>query len=547
MDQTVKINKKIDELSELYINTVLNFAPVMGTMLGLYQFDGKLGTFTPDAISDFMNKVKIIEEDLEKINPDELETPDRIDYMLLKSEIHKNKREYEIEKTHQIEPSIGPEMCFGSIYGLLFRHQGKLNEKVGDMFSRMREIPRYMKEAGAHLKNPPKLYIENAIESAESGKYLFGETLDAMFTGDMEKHRDEYNDLKAKILESMENYKKFLKTEIMPKAVPNFAIGKDAFNDRLKNDNFMDEDADQLEEMGKNLFEQFDNELKELAKTIDPKLSWADIVRQYKKEHPTLDEMLTAYRRETAMTKAFVEENDLVTFPPDEKAEIIFTPPSQRHLIPWAAFFPCAHFDRESYGHFIVTPPNPSFPADKQEAQMQEHNWYKLKLNSVHEVYPGHHLQLTWARENPRLARAISMCTVFVEGWALYTEELMRELGYFKEPVQILFQLKDKVWRAARIIIDVGLHVKGMTVEQAVKILSDTIGYSEYAALTEVKRYSRTPTQPMSYLTGLTKILNMREKFRAKYPDLPLKEFHDRMMKCGSLPPKLMEMEIGLE
>lgn len=546
MEQTVKINKHIEEISENYINTILNFAPVMGTMLGLYQFDGKIGSFTPDAINGFLQKINILDSELEKINQDELEIGDKIDYMLLKSEIHKNRREYEVEKTHQIEPSTGPEMCFGSIYGLLFRHQGRMNEKVGDMFSRMREFPRYLKEAGAHLTNPPKIYIENAIESAESGKYLFGEQMDQMFTGDMEKHREEYNELKGKVLSAMDEYKEFLKTEIMPRSVPDFAIGRDAFNDRLKNDNFMDEDADTLEEMGKNLFEQFDTELKELAKEIDPELSWADIVRKFKKDHPTPDEMLTAYKRETALAKAFTMENDLVTIPPDEKVEIIFTPPSQRHLIPWAAFFPCAHFDRESYGHFIVTPPNTEFPPDKQESQMQEHNWYKMKLNSVHEVYPGHHLQLTYARENPRLARALSMNTVFVEGWALYTEELMRELGYFRDPVQILFQLKDKVWRAARIIIDVGLHVKGMKVEEAVKILSDTIGYSEYAALTEVKRYSRSPTQPMSYLTGLMKILDMRRRFQAKYPELPLKEFHDRMMICGSLPPKLMEMEIGL-
>ncbi|MCD4784172.1 MAG: DUF885 domain-containing protein [Candidatus Eremiobacteraeota bacterium] len=546
MQENIKASEKIKSISEEYLKSMLEDFPAMATMMGIYDRDGELGILDSDKVEKIIKENKKFQSDLDRIDPSELSVPDRVDYKLLKSEFRKGIREMEHEKRYSIEPSLYPEMCFNSVYGILFRHRDRLKEKAGDIISRMKQIPRYLKEGRKLLKNPPRIYVESAIESASSGKVLFKESLGELFNTELSEHLDEYEKARDEVLESLEEYKKFLKDELIHRAVPDFAIGKEAFNDRLKYDHFLDEDVDEIEALGKEIYEKVDLELKDLAKKIDPDLPWVDIVRKYKKIHPDTDELIAAYTQETQKARRFIEENDLVSFPPGEKVEVIFTPPFQQHLIPWAAFFPCAYFDKESMGHFVVTPPNPDFPPEKQLAQLQEHNRYKMVLNSVHEAYPGHHLQFSFARENPRLARAISMSTLFAEGWALYTEELMKETGYLKEPVQILFQLKDKVWRAARILIDVGLHAKGMTVDEAVEILRDTIGYSEFAALTEVKRYTRTPTQPMSYLVGLSKIIKIRDKFRAKHPDLPLKEFHDRILKIGTIPPRLVEEELGL-
>jgi uncharacterized protein (DUF885 family) len=457
------------------------------------------------------------------------------------------RRSFETEKDYANEPSYYPETCFNAIYGILFRHQDKLEEKAGALLSRLRELPGFLSEGKKLIETPPRLFMENAIESADSGRVLFEESLEELFSSNLVKHKKEYETLKIKALEALEDYKDYLKNDVMNRAVRDFAAGREAFEDRLKNDYFLEEDADAIEALGISMFEEADREVREIAKQIDPDRKWVDIVRENKVKHPDLENMLETYKETVRKIKDFIIEKDLVSFPPGEKMDIIFTPPFERHLIPWAAFFPCAHFDKSSGGHFVVTPPNPEFSPEKQELQMQEHNLYKMILNAVHEAYPGHHLQLSYARENPSIIRGLAPCTLLIEGWALYTEELMREVGYLTEPLQILFQLKDKVWRASRIIIDVGLHVKGMSIDEAMRILTETIGYSEHAALTEVKRYCRTPTQPLSYLTGLVKLQEMRSRFFTVFPGSSLKNFHDSVLACGSIPPALIAEEIGLK
>lgn len=550
-ENAVKINNidangRIDQLSLQYLDFLLKYYPSIGTMLGIYSQDGKLDSLDPDKIDEVTAQVKSIEQELRDVDPKELSPEDYTDYLLLKSELHKHLREYEEEKRYIFEPSLYPGTCFNSIYGLLFRHGNRLPEKAGAILSRMGQIPEYLESAKKLLKKPPQLYLESAIETTNSGKLLFEGSLTELFNGELSQHWSEFEELKTKVLQALDDYVQFLEKDLSSQCIDSFAIGRDAFEDRLKNDNFLTENADEIEALGREYYRQTEEELIKLAETIDPGTSWVELIKRQKKHHPTPENMIEEYEKITYQARDYVVQNKLVSFPPGEKMEIIFTPPFQQHLIPWAAFFPPAYFDRESIGHSLVTPPNPQFPPEKQEMQMQEHNYIKMILNSIHEAYPGHHLQLSWARENPRIIRALSPCHLFVEGWALYTEELMKELGYIKEPIQILFQLKDKLWRAARIIIDVGLHVKGMSVEKAVEVLTESIGYSPYAALTEVKRYAHSPTQPMTYLTGLSKIMQMRDQFKKKYPLQPLREFHDRMMKAGSIPPSLMAVEMGL-
>ncbi|MCE1245177.1 MAG: DUF885 domain-containing protein [Firmicutes bacterium] len=539
-------NETVKDLGRKYLDFILEFFPSAGTMMGLYHLDDVLDTINRDKIEQLVKQTKSMKEEAEAVDINELGVSDSIDLRLLKSELHKTLRSFEVEKDYASEPSFYPEVCFNAVYGILFRHQDKLKEKAGALLSRLRGIPEFLSEGKKLLETPPRLFVENAIESAESGKVLFEESLEELFSGELSTYKNEYEDLKIKALDALEDYKKFLKEELLEKASPDFAVGREMFEDRLKNDYFLTESADEIEALGKELFEVTEKELIKLAAEIDPSKKWVDLVKENKIKHPEPDKMIEAYNETVAKIKQFIIDRDLVSFPPGEKMEIIFTPPFERHLIPWAAFFPCAHFDKTSAGHFVVTPPNPEFPPEKQALQMQEHNYNKMILNAVHEAYPGHHLQLCHARENPSIIRGLAGCNLFVEGWALYTEELMQEIGYLTEPMQILFQLKDKVWRASRIIIDVGLHVKGMPMEEAMNILTRTIGYSEHAALTEVKRYCRTPTQPLSYLTGLTKIQQMKKAFMSKYPESGLKQFHDKVLACGSIPPALIAEEIGI-
>ena len=146
-------------------------------------------------------------------------------------------------------------------------------------------------------------------------------------------------------------------------------------------------------------------------------------------------------------------EHDIVTVPDDERIEVIPTPEYIRNVIPFAAYFDPPKFDANPNGIYIVTPS----VGDDPNA-MREHNYSSISNTSIHEAYPGHHLQLSVAGKHPSLTRALTNAPEFVEGWGMYSEQMMREQGFDDAPNFRLNMYTDAIWRACRIILDVRMH-----------------------------------------------------------------------------------------
>jgi uncharacterized protein (DUF885 family) len=221
------------------------------------------------------------------------------------------------------------------------------------------------------------------------------------------------------------------------------------------------------------------------------------------------------------------------------------TPVFERATTPYAAYLQPAPFDAEHGGTFFVTPVDVGRRPEVQEQQLQGHNYVSLPLTTLHEAYPGHHLQLSHAVKVGSRLRRLSDSNVFAEGWALYCEELMYEQGYFLDPVTRLYQLKDLLWRACRVVIDVGLHTGRMTVAEAVEYLVDQAMLERVNAEAEVRRYTLTPTQPMSYLVGKLELLKVREEAKRRMgARFNLYDFHAALLSSGTLPPALIREEL---
>ncbi len=121
---------------------------------------------------------------------------------------------------------------------------------------------------------------------------------------------------------------------------------------------------------------------------------------------------------------------------------------------------------------------------------------------------------------------------------------MLEQLGYLDKPLQRLGRLSDQLWRAARIILDVSLHTKNMTVEEGIDFLVSRASLERSNARAEVRRYTASPTQPMSYLIGKLEILKLIDEYKKKHPQASLKEVHDAVLSCGSLPPRLMRQRL---
>jgi uncharacterized protein (DUF885 family) len=314
----------------------------------------------------------------------------------------------------------------------------------------------------------------------------------------------------------------------------------------LTEDHALDLNAEDLDRIGREAIVQTREEMDAVAATMAPGASWPELVERGKAEHVGAPERVRpAYEAAMERARQFVIYHELVSMPVEESLEIIDTPEYWRPLMPYAAYMPAAPFEPVQKGFFFVTPVDTTAPPEQQAKQLQGHNRFHMEVVALHEAYPGHHLQLLHANAHPSRLRRFFANNVFAEGWALYCEQLMRELGFNEGGMGHLMQLRDQLWRACRVVVDAGLHAGGMTVAEAVRLLVEEARLEEPNAVAEVKRYTMTPTQPMSYLIGKREILQLRDLYRARMRDrFTLRGFHDALLSHGTIPPAFVRREM---
>src|SRR5438067_435489 len=186
-------------------------------------------------------------------------------------------------------------------------------------------------------------------------------------------------------------------------------------------------------------------------------------------------------------------------------------------------------------------------PPSAQERILRDHCRYELGVTALHEGYPGHHLHLVHAQHQPSDTRKVVWTPLTVEGWALYCEDMMGEEGFYQSEEEQFFQRVHLLWRATRILLDVGLHTRGMTFEQAVEHMTTHLRVDRANAEAEVRRYCAEPAQPLCYAVGRREILELRKDFRAAQGKaFTLRRFHDALLRYGGLPVTLIRWGLGL-
>ena len=312
-----------------------------------------------------------------------------------------------------------------------------------------------------------------------------------------------------------------------------WALGRERYDELVGLRAFDGLDADDILAVGEEQLALNAEARVAAAREIDPSVPEATVVDRIKSDHPqTFEAALTAYRDVMVRARRHLIERDIVTVPDDERIEVIPTPEYIRNVIPFAAYFDPPKFDADPNGIYIVTPS----VGDDPNA-MREHNYSSISNTSIHEAYPGHHLQLSVAGKHPSLTRALTNAPEFVEGWGMYSEQMMREQGFDDAPNFRLNMYTDAIWRACRIILDVRMHRGEIGVDESIRFMVDRTSFEEANARAEVLRYTYTPTYQLSYLLGKVLLLQLRADESARLGSaFSLKRFHDTLLRNGSLP-----------
>jgi len=532
-------------LSEEFVEVFMKHNPVQATLAGIHDYDARLPVDTPEGFRERATWLKDFEQRLAASVPTrELPLEQRVDHSHLRARLAALRAELDEIKMHARNPALYPETALTGIFLLMARNFAPFEERKEAILARLLAVPDYLKAARANLQQVPEVYLGVAADITLSGPAFVDEVTRALmkaFPGESE--RIEHAGQRARV--GFLQYQEFLERDLEPRIGGTFAIGERWMNFKLEREHLLALDCTALDALGREHVERTRVQLEQEARALDPARSWRDLVAEAKKRHPEALRLREAYVAEVERTRRFLLEKNIVPFPPGEKLEVIDTPVFERSTTPYAAYLNPAPFDAEQTGYFYVTPTDSGRRKEEQQQQLEGHCYAGLPLTAVHEAYPGHHLQLCHANRVGSRLRRLADSNVLVEGWGLYCEDLMHEQGYYLDPMTRLFQLKDLLWRACRVVIDVGLHTGKMTFMQAVDYLIEQAMIERVNALIEVKRYTLTPTQPMSYLVGKLQIMEMRESTQQRLgARFDLREFHAQLLAIGSLPPSLVREEL---
>jgi uncharacterized protein (DUF885 family) len=228
----------------------------------------------------------------------------------------------------------------------------------------------------------------------------------------------------------------------------------------------------------------------------------------------------------------FLQKHDIVSLPEVQSLAIIDTPVFLRHEIPFAAYHEPQPNDPKQQAWYYVTP-------CKEPDQLAQHDYASIAQTCVHEAWPGHHLQFVTANMNAAarsLPRLLNPSATLYEGWALYCEQMMQEQGFNQAPELEFVMLKDRLWRALRIMLDVELHCRGLSIEDAAQRMVDELGMHHEQAMADLTWYTRSPGVPMGYATGWAIINSLRDRQQQQQGDnFSLKVFHDALLSGGSM------------
>lgn len=525
-----------------FFREIADFDPTSALAMGVQGREGQVADLSPSRVRRHLRELNRLQKDLRDIPHPSKGSADWVDWKLLHSEIQLRKYYWGPDGRHVRNPTLYVgEWVYGLWYLLLRLPHGRPMVKAA--LSRLDLSYEILLAAKENLQEVPKLWIKIAKEETQ-GYLQFLPVIQKVLLRISPEKKNEIQKVLEKAKKVARDFIRHLE-KIQRGASKTFAVGERRFNFLLKHYHHYDITASGLMRVGKRNLDLIEEELKRQAEKMDPKRPWNKLVQEVKKTHPPRNGLLKTYRQEVSRLKRFLRKKDLVSFPKGERLRVVETPVFSRSTVPFAAYIDPPMFHGANRGTFFVTPPAGK---TKQaiEASLSEHNLASIRVTALHEGYPGHHLQFAIQKIGSRTLPRIYHCSSFYEGWSLYCEEMMYENGYYDEETRLL-QLRDQLWRACRVLIDVGLQTETLSYAEAVDFLSKKTQMSSAGAAGDVNWYSMSPTVPQSYLTGMLKILSLREKMKEREgPKFSLKRFHDRLLKNGAIPLALAEVRMGL-
>jgi len=428
-----------------------------------------------------------------------------------------------------------------------------------DYIARLRKFPKVLDDTTDNMRRgmadhlmPPRFLLEKVatqsdnIVTADVKKSPFAQPLSKFPDSISEADRKRLHDATvAAIRESIDpaytKFARFVREEYAPKGRTEAGIwslpdGTARYAAMVKRSTTTDLSPEEIHQLGLRQVTELEAQMLAIAQKLgykDVKTLNADIEKNPKLHAHSRQQILDLYRSYTDTMWAQLP----TAFGRLPKAKLEVMPIEEFHEKEAATHYNQGTPDGSRPGHVMVN-----------TGDFEHRKLINIESTAYHEGVPGHHMQISIAQELPELPpfRQQEFYGAYTEGWALYSEKLGKEMGFYKDPYSDYGRLQDEMLRAIRLVVDTGFHSKHWTREQVVDYFHAHSAIDEPEVQSETDRYISWPAQALSYKIGQLKIVELRERARKQLGDkFDLRAFHDEVLGAGALPLNVLETRIG--
>ena len=554
---TAAQDDEFQKIAHDYIEQYLRANPEDATELGDHRFDGQLTDYSSDAQAKDLATQKEFRDKLNAIEGSQLTGANNVDFRILNENIDYKIFQDEELKEPEWNPLVYMQSLANSLYLLVARDFAPPEKRIPNLRRRMEGIPRVIAQAKANLQHPPRIHTETAIEQTEGAIKLVREGLAPLVDQAPEMKKD-LGPLQEKTAATLEKYKKWLQDDLLPRSDGDFRLGADKFRKKLRFALASDLSMEEIMKRAQMDLQQTQRAIYETALPLykkyfpnadqptlaDKKKVTTSVLDKLAEQHPD-DSTIVGYAQKiVGEATDFVKSHNLVTVP-DTPLDVIVMPEFKRGTGIAYCDSP-GPLEQHGKTFFAVEPTPKDWSKQRKESFYREYNNYMARDLTVHEAMPGHYLQLAHANEfrAPTLVRAIFRSGTFIEGWAVYCEQMMAEQGYGGPEVKMQ-QLKMRLRVICNAILDQSIHAGNMGEQQAMDLMMKEGYQQEGEAVAKWKRARLNSAQLSTYFVGVTEHLDLRDRAKAR-ASFDQKKYNDQVISYGSPPVKYVRELMGL-
>ena len=547
---------KLESFFKGYLDERFALRPMEATEMGDHRFDSQLEDLSPESRARWLEQTRRTLKALPKaVSYQKLSRAGQMDYEILQHSLQ--TEEWMTETFHPFEEDTRAYNGYinDSIYLLLTQSTLPKETNIANCISRMGQIPGIVKVAERTLKNPPRVHTETAINQNRGAIGFYEHDL-FEFAGETSQSAA-LHAAAVPVVNALKQYQLFLENDLLPRANGEWRIGTKKFERKLDLELDAAVSADQVMADAESEFTRVQRDMYVVGRQLwshyypsqalppdDPagrQLTVQRVLEAVAKEHCQPDELVREMQRRVASLKQFISAHDILRLPEPDHCEVVEMPEFKRGNSTAYMEAP-APLDPNGTGHLAVSPPPSDWDAKRVASYLEEYNSRMLDILAIHEGYPGHSVQLEYMNRNPSLIRRVLQSGVYIEGWAVYTEQMMLDQGYGESDLALrLNQLKFYLRAVANTILDHKMHCSNFSDEEALQFLTGQCFQSEGEAKLKIIRSKQSSVQLSTYFVGRMAHYRLRQEIERELGNqFELGRYHEAVLEPGAVPVKYL-------